>query len=174
MMPGQMPEGPMIRLLFAAVLASALGAGSALHAQSFPNRTIKLVVPFPAGGATDNAARLVAQRLQGSLGQSVIIENQGGAGGTIGTRQATLGPAAIAWANRTALLALGDPQRALDAIAASTPVIGTATARVVPADPKDRAAWIGRTPEARDLIAFGVTEAFVEARTRLGLDRPAR
>jgi tripartite-type tricarboxylate transporter receptor subunit TctC len=65
-----------------------LSVGTAVHAQSYPNRTIKLVVPFPAGGATDNAARLVAQRLQGSLGQSVIIENQGGAGGTIGTRQA--------------------------------------------------------------------------------------
>jgi tripartite-type tricarboxylate transporter receptor subunit TctC len=78
----------MMRLLFAAVLASVLSACTAVHAQSYPNRTIKLVVPFPAGGATDNAARLVAQRLQGSLGQSVIIENQGGAGGTIGTRQA--------------------------------------------------------------------------------------
>jgi tripartite-type tricarboxylate transporter receptor subunit TctC len=78
----------MIRILFAAVLACVLSAGTPVHAQSYPNRTIKLVVPFPAGGATDNAARLVAQRLQGSLGQSVIIENQGGAGGTIGTRQA--------------------------------------------------------------------------------------
>jgi tripartite-type tricarboxylate transporter receptor subunit TctC len=78
----------MIRILFAAVLACVLSAGTPVHAQSYPNRTIKLVVPFPAGGATDNAARLVAQRLQSSLGQSVIIENQGGAGGTIGTRQA--------------------------------------------------------------------------------------
>jgi len=78
----------MMRFLFVAVLASVLSAGTSAHAQSYPNRTIKLVVPFPAGGATDNAARLVAQRLQGSLGQSVIIENQGGAGGTIGTRQA--------------------------------------------------------------------------------------
>src|SRR6516165_1032819 len=77
---------PMMRFLFAAVLASVLSAG--VHAQSYPNRTIKLLVPFPAGGATDNAARLVAQRLQSGLGQSVIIENQGGAGGTIGTRQA--------------------------------------------------------------------------------------
>jgi tripartite-type tricarboxylate transporter receptor subunit TctC len=78
----------MMRFLFVAVLASVLSAGTSAHAQSYPNRTIKLVVPFPAGGATDNAARLVAQRLQSSLGQSVIIENQGGAGGTIGTRQA--------------------------------------------------------------------------------------
>jgi tripartite-type tricarboxylate transporter receptor subunit TctC len=89
MMSGHMTcrKSPMMRFLFAAVLASVLSAG-AVHAQSYPNRTIKLVVPFPAGGATDNAARLVAQRLQSGLGQSVIIENQGGAGGTIGTRQA--------------------------------------------------------------------------------------
>jgi tripartite-type tricarboxylate transporter receptor subunit TctC len=78
----------MIRVLIAAAFASALSIGSPAHAQGYPNRTIKLVVPFPAGGATDNAARLVAQRLQAGLGQSVIIENQGGAGGTIGTRQA--------------------------------------------------------------------------------------
>jgi len=78
----------MIRFLFAAIFASTLSVGSAVHAQSYPNRTIKLLVPFPAGGATDNAARLVAQRLQADLGQSVIIENQGGAGGTIGTKQA--------------------------------------------------------------------------------------
>ena len=80
----------MFRVLVAAVLLCALGGGSALHAQSYPDRTIKLVVPFPAGGATDNAARLVAQRLQAALGQSVIIENQAGAGGTIGTKQAAI------------------------------------------------------------------------------------
>jgi tripartite-type tricarboxylate transporter receptor subunit TctC len=80
----------MFRLVVATVLLSALGMSSALNAQSYPNRTIKLVVPFPAGGATDNAARLVAQRLQAALGQSVIIENQAGAGGTIGTKQAAI------------------------------------------------------------------------------------
>src|SRR5215475_7418199 len=69
-----------------AVIALALCAGIA-HAESYPERPIKLVVPFPAGGATDTTARLVAQRLQASLGQSVIVENQGGAGGTIGSRQ---------------------------------------------------------------------------------------
>jgi tripartite-type tricarboxylate transporter receptor subunit TctC len=78
----------MTRFVFAALLVSVLGAAAPAHAQGYPNKTIKLLVPFPAGGATDNAARLVAQRLQLGLGQSVIIENQGGAGGTIGTRQA--------------------------------------------------------------------------------------
>ena len=63
------------------------GAASIAHAQSYPDRPIKLVVPFPAGGATDTSSRLVAQQMQVRLGQSVVIENQAGAGGTIGTRQ---------------------------------------------------------------------------------------
>lgn len=61
-------------------------AGVAL-AQAYPQKPIKLVVPFPAGGATDTAARVVAQGLSTKLGHAVVIENQGGAGGTIGARQ---------------------------------------------------------------------------------------
>jgi tripartite-type tricarboxylate transporter receptor subunit TctC len=73
------------RFVLAAVLAAAANFA---HAQSsYPDRPIKLVVPFPAGGATDTTARLVAQQLQAGLGQTVIIENQGGAGGTIGAKQ---------------------------------------------------------------------------------------
>jgi tripartite-type tricarboxylate transporter receptor subunit TctC len=74
-----------VRLVAALVLA--LATGSLAHAQSYPEKPIKLVVPFPAGGATDTTARLVAQRLQAGLGQTVIIENQGGAGGSIGAKQ---------------------------------------------------------------------------------------
>jgi tripartite-type tricarboxylate transporter receptor subunit TctC len=79
----------MIGVVLSALLGLALcvGGTDVVHAQSYPDRPIKLVVPFPAGGATDTTARLVAQRLQASLGQSVIVENQGGAGGTIGSRQ---------------------------------------------------------------------------------------
>jgi len=72
---------------FVLSLALAISMASAVEAQSFPEKPIKLVVPFPAGGATDTTARLVAQRLQLGLGQSVIIENQGGAGGSIATKQ---------------------------------------------------------------------------------------
>jgi len=61
-------------------------AGSCL-AQPFPQRPIKVVVPFPAGGANDTAARLLAPGLSARLGQAVIIENQSGAGGTIAARQ---------------------------------------------------------------------------------------
>ena len=76
------------RFVVLTILAIALSSGVAhtVHAQGYPERPIKLVVPFPAGGATDTTARLIAQRLQASFGQTIIVENQGGAGGTIGTR----------------------------------------------------------------------------------------
>jgi tripartite-type tricarboxylate transporter receptor subunit TctC len=56
-------------------------------AQSYPNRPIKLVLPFPPGGPTDGAARLIGERLSAALGQPIVIENRaGGAGGTIGAK----------------------------------------------------------------------------------------
>jgi tripartite-type tricarboxylate transporter receptor subunit TctC len=62
-------------------------AAVSVSAQSYPNRLIKLVLPFPAGGPTDGAARLIAERLSASLGQTVVIENRaGGAGGTVGAK----------------------------------------------------------------------------------------
>ena len=65
-------------------LAGALISGVvAAHAQSFPSRPITLIVPFPPGGSTDTAARILADKMKPILGQSVIIENVGGAGGSI-------------------------------------------------------------------------------------------
>lgn len=54
------------------------------YAQNYPNRPIKMVVPFPAGGTTDVVARLIAQRMSDSMGQPIIVDNRGGAGGAIG------------------------------------------------------------------------------------------
>ena len=67
--------------LFAAALLHAAGAA----AQAWPAKPIRLMVPFPPGGSTDIVARIVAQKLAERLGQSIVIENRGGAGGTLGT-----------------------------------------------------------------------------------------
>jgi tripartite-type tricarboxylate transporter receptor subunit TctC len=70
-------------LLGCAGLALALGAA----AQEYPTRTITVIVPFAAGGPTDTVARLVSQSMSKSLGHTVIVENVGGAGGTIGVEK---------------------------------------------------------------------------------------
>jgi tripartite-type tricarboxylate transporter receptor subunit TctC len=61
-----------------------LGLAGAAHAQDYPSRTVKIVVAFPAGGPTDFVARVLADKLKGALGQSVIIENKPGANAAIG------------------------------------------------------------------------------------------
>jgi len=67
-----------------ALLALAIFAGiGAAQAQTYPSRPITLVVPFPPGGSTDAAARIMAERMRLPLGQSIVIENVGGAGGSI-------------------------------------------------------------------------------------------
>jgi len=81
--------------LIAAVAASAAFAASAFAAgaQSYPERTITVVVPFSAGGPTDTVTRLVAEAMSKDLGQQIVVENVGGAGGTLGAgRVATAEP----------------------------------------------------------------------------------
>jgi tripartite-type tricarboxylate transporter receptor subunit TctC len=73
----------LIRLLLATALSTAAAALPAA-AQSYPTRPVNVVVPYPAGGITDGLARLVAEHMRTSLGQPVIVENVGGAGGSIG------------------------------------------------------------------------------------------
>src|SRR5476651_669964 len=77
---------------FVVALALAISAGIACaQAETFPSRPITLVVPFPPGGSTDIAARIMGERMRAPLGQSVIIENVGGAGGSIGVRRVARG-----------------------------------------------------------------------------------
>src|SRR5688572_23286514 len=77
-------EKHMMRALVAALLIWAAGAGSASADPSYPNRTVKLVVPYLAGGVIDVMARMLAQELSTRLGQQFIVENQGGIGGSLG------------------------------------------------------------------------------------------
>ena len=80
----------MKMILRAAVVMSVVLAASASHAQAqtgaanYPNRPVKVVLPFPPGGVADVAGRLIAQKLSENLGQSFVIENRGGAAGNIG------------------------------------------------------------------------------------------
>jgi tripartite-type tricarboxylate transporter receptor subunit TctC len=75
----------ILKTLLAAVAACAVAASA--WAQSYPTRTIKVIVPFSAGGSTDIIARLTAEQLRKELGQTVVVENVGGAAGALGTMQ---------------------------------------------------------------------------------------
>ena len=73
-------------VIFSAWIAVAPGALQSACAQSFPSKPIRMIVPFPPGGATDLLARVVAQKLGENLGHQVVVDNRPGAGGTIGSR----------------------------------------------------------------------------------------
>src|SRR5688572_38551 len=76
---------PILRLPAAVLIGSALSFGAA--AQSWPNKPIKFLVPFAAGGVADVVTRAVTPKLSEALGQPIVVENKGGAAGTLGTSQ---------------------------------------------------------------------------------------
>src|SRR6516165_5597015 len=103
------------RFIQLATSVAVLSAGSRLsRAQAYPSRSITLVVPFPPGGSTDVAGRILADRMAAALGQPVIIENVGGAGGSIGVgrvARATPDGYTIDIGQWDTLLAIGCPER---------------------------------------------------------------
>ncbi|MBS0337213.1 MAG: tripartite tricarboxylate transporter substrate binding protein [Proteobacteria bacterium] len=75
------------RVVPAALAAALLAASAAAFAQAYPNKPVRLIVPWPPGQATDLAARIVAEKLSQALGQPFVVENKPGAGGSIGSDQ---------------------------------------------------------------------------------------
>jgi tripartite-type tricarboxylate transporter receptor subunit TctC len=83
----------MLRKLVIATLAAVMATGAARAQDSgYPSRPIRLIVPFAAGGGTDTISRIIGHVLTEQLKGTVVVENVGGAGGTIGTVQATKAP----------------------------------------------------------------------------------
>ncbi len=81
------------RSLTLAALASAALALPAFAQDKWPSKPITYIVPFPAGGTTDVLGRLIAQKLGPVLGQTIVVDNKGGAGGSVGSEQASRAPA---------------------------------------------------------------------------------
>jgi len=83
------PEGTAVK---AALAVALLTVSTVAAAQSFPAKPLRVVVPFPAGGPTDIVARTMGQKMSELLGQPVVVDNRGGAGGLIGTEQVAKAP----------------------------------------------------------------------------------
>ncbi len=77
----------MMRLRFSLLILALMHGvfGASAHAQGYPARTVRLIVPFPPGQATDIVARMLADRLSTTWNQSVIVDNRAGGGGVPGT-----------------------------------------------------------------------------------------
>lgn len=85
---------PLVRVLTFLLLVgpASLAPASPAHAQAYPNRPVKLVVPFAPGGSNDIFGRVIAAQLTDKLGQTVLVDNRAGAGGTVGTEMVAKSP----------------------------------------------------------------------------------
>ena len=158
----------MIRRLLAAI-AMAMFAGIAIApAQTYPSRPITMIVPFPAGGATDTLGRFLAERMRPMLGQTIVIENVAGAAGTIGVGRAVRAPAdgyTIQIGTSTTNLLTGglyplsfDLLNDLEPIIqiASEPMLIVGRKALPPNDLKELIAWLKANPDKASVGIPGV------------------
>lgn len=117
---------------------SALGVAPAAFAQTYPTKPIRLVVPYPAGGATDFVARLFGERLSKSLVQTVLVDNKSGAAGAIGVAEVTKAEAD----GHTLLFTINDPL-----------VNNVALFKTLPYDPQKDLAFVAQILRSPALIS---------------------
>jgi tripartite-type tricarboxylate transporter receptor subunit TctC len=156
-----------LMLWLALAVATIASAGHAT-AQSYPSRQITLIVPFPAGGATDTHARYLAERLRAALGQTVIIENVGGAAGSLGVgravRAAADGYTLLIGTSTTNVLVGGLYKLPFDLLGDLEPIIEIASEpllivgkKSLPAkDLKELIAWLKANPDKASVGIAGV------------------
>jgi len=151
----------------ALVALAALAAPAGAAAQAFPSKPVRMVVPYPAGGATDYVTRLIGERLSKSLGQPVIVENKSGAAGAIGVSEV-----ARAEPDGHTMFIINDPL-----------VNNTALFKKLPYDPKKDFAFVAQILRSPALISaatgagiadFEDDRALKRAQQHRSMPRPAR
>lgn len=137
------------------LVASAVGLTSARAQQQYPTKPIKLIVPYAAGGGTDTIARVIAQGIGQAIGQTMIVENNGAAGGNVATQQAAIADKdgyTVLMANQGPMVVNPHLFKSMkvDTLKAFDPVTLLASAPLVVVVPKD-----SKFKDLKEFIAFG-------------------